>query len=169
MKTKNEVSVNNETETKKINALQNNTNGLENELNSTNQTNINMDSINDTRSNTGPNLAFTNKTISTKIDQNNSPETKVLENNIKEKPAQNDFHIVEISAKDNCWVMGWIDGNSTKQKLLSKGDEIEFKFKQNLKLKVGNLGGIDIFYDGKKVDTNGKSGQVKTLNFPIHD
>jgi len=38
-------------------------------------------------------------------------------------------------------------------------------------VKIGNIGGVEIFFDGKRIQTKGERGQVETLIFPpsYHD
>ncbi|WP_461833026.1 helix-turn-helix domain-containing protein [Desulfothermus sp.] len=142
------------------NSSQNNTNkNVDTQSNNTKSAEISMESENQTK----------NSTKVTNIEQNNTTETKEINKKENKEAAKNEYHTVEIRAKDKCWVKGWMDENSTKERLLSNGGMTLFKFKDKLKLKVGNAGVIDIYLDGKKVDIKGKPGQVKTLNFPFHD
>jgi cytoskeleton protein RodZ len=105
-----------------------------------------------------------NGTIQEVEEANNTEEQNT---NSQEK---NKFiHEVKVIAKDRCWLKGEYDQNGTREAFLLKGQEIVFNFKNSLKIKFGNLGGVEIFFDGKKIEINGKKGQVKTLIFPPHD
>ena len=141
------------------NKSQNNTKNLNKQLNNTKNTEVSIVLGNQTD----------NSTKITNIEENKTKKIKEVIKKQNKEVVKNEYHIVEIRARDKCWIKGWIDENSTKERLLSKGDMTLFKFKDKLKLKVGNAGVIDIYLDGKKVDIKGKLGEVKTLNFSFHD
>ncbi len=111
--------------------------------------------------NTTLNIAKSNNATKTESVLNSTSNSSVISTSVKTKE-----HVVKIVAKDTCWLRGKYDGNHTREALLSKGDVIVFKFRDNLEVKVGNLGGIDVVFDGKDMSFNGKRGQVKTLRFP---
>lgn len=142
-----------------IDKSQNNTKNLNKQSNNTK--NIEISTV--------PENQTDNSTKVTNIEQNNTTKIKEINKKENKKAAKNEYHTLEIRARDKCWVKGWMDENSTKERLLLKGDMTLFKFKEKLKLKLGNAGVIDIYLDGKKVHIKGKPGQVKTLNFSFHE
>ncbi len=89
-----------------------------------------------------------------------------LQNHVKEEKTREYKHVLEVVAKDRCWLKGEYDENGSKEAYLLKGQKLFFRFNNSLKVKFGNLGGVDIFLDGKKLDIRGKEGEVKTLKFP---
>jgi cytoskeleton protein RodZ len=76
-----------------------------------------------------------------------------------------DTNKVIVTAREKCWLTGTAD-SSTKEVFLLPGDQIVFKFKDKLVLKLGNGGGVDVAFNGQPVSTGVPSGSVKTLVFP---
>jgi hypothetical protein len=48
---------------------------------------------------------------------------------------------------------------------LAAGDERTVRGRKEISVKTGNSGGIDFRFNGKKLDTGGTSGEVKTVTF----
>lgn len=72
---------------------------------------------------------------------------------------------VRVVAKENCWLRAISDEN-VKELFLKPGQEEVINFSSPLSLKLGNAGGVEIFFQGKLYDLNATSGQVMTLSFP---
>ncbi len=92
-------------------------------------------------------------------------EESKKESSIKKTPPINLEHELKISAFEPCWLRAEIDGRS-KEYYLKKGDVLKLKFKKNLKVKLGNAGGVNLEYDGEKVPLKAKSGEVRIIGFP---
>ncbi len=101
---------------------------------------------------------------------------KDTESGLKEEPfastdiKKNDLHktthhTLEIVAFEPCWMRLDIDGES-KEYFLKQGDSLNLKFKEKLKVKLGNAGGVSLTYDGQKVPLEAKSGEVRIIAFP---
>ncbi len=82
-----------------------------------------------------------------------------------QKPSKG--HVVKVVATDLCWMKGNMDGNSTREVFLRKGQETTFRFHTHMDLKLGNAGGVNIFLDGNPIPLKARAGEVKTLHFPI--
>jgi len=90
------------------------------------------------------------------------PETK--EKNLsKTKPTS---HVLEVFATDTTWLLVTIDGTQNKELLLKPGESAKWQANQNFSIKIGNAGGINLTFDGNKLDPPGKKGQVIRLNLP---
>ncbi|MBQ4124345.1 MAG: DUF4115 domain-containing protein, partial [Desulfovibrio sp.] len=49
---------------------------------------------------------------------------------------------------------------------MKAGETLSFPFSAKLVLRLGNAGGVRIWYDGQEFGERGRSGQVRTLHFP---
>jgi cytoskeleton protein RodZ len=72
---------------------------------------------------------------------------------------------VIIEARQDCWLNVVVDGETVLTKTLRAGEKEEFEGKQSVYIKAGNAGGIDITYNGKKVEPIGKYGEVKEVEY----
>lgn len=77
-------------------------------------------------------------------------------------------NVVVISAKpgEACWLEAITDGNS-KEYVIQEGDALKFLYTDNLKIKLGNAGGVNVVSDGKPLEFTALKGKVKTLEFPV--
>ncbi|MDD3897365.1 MAG: DUF4115 domain-containing protein [Syntrophomonadaceae bacterium] len=73
--------------------------------------------------------------------------------------------LVLIEANQDCWLNVEVDGETVFTKTLKAGEKQEFEGKQSVYLKAGNAGGIDITYNGKKVEPIGEHGEVTETEF----
>ncbi len=73
--------------------------------------------------------------------------------------------VVLIEARQDCWLNVVVDGETVFTKTLRVGEKQEFEGKQSISIKAGNAGGIDITYNGKKVEPIGNYGEVKETEF----
>ena len=72
-----------------------------------------------------------------------------------------------ITAKMETWIGLTIDGEIRKEVLLKPGESFSTRVEKSVKLLIGNAGGIDILFNGKKVENIGKPGQVVRLKLPL--
>lgn len=75
--------------------------------------------------------------------------------------------VLLIEARQDCWLMVAVDGEPVFTKILKAGESQEFEGKESFFVKAGNAGGIDITYNGKKVEPLGKNGEVKEKEFGV--
>lgn len=73
--------------------------------------------------------------------------------------------VLEITAKEVVWTLATIDGDTVKDFTLKPGQSITLRYKDSLKVKFGNAGGVDLRLNGEDYAVNAASGQVKTLRF----
>ncbi|MBT8763164.1 helix-turn-helix domain-containing protein [Desulfohalobiaceae bacterium Ax17] len=107
----------------------------------------------------------------------NTKETAANENNIAKQeklPTKNDLEEtdkqekVTIDAFEPCWVQAEID-EEQKEFYLRAGEKIDLKFTKSLRLRLGNAGGVKLFYNDEDYPLQAQSGQVKTLEFASSD
>ena len=80
--------------------------------------------------------------------------------------AQNGKHTVTIMAESQCWTQVTADSGRPAQRTLQPGESMSVPFDSSLTLRLGNAGGVKVFYDGIEQTDRGRVGQVRTLNFP---
>jgi len=78
---------------------------------------------------------------------------------------ESNFHVLTVVAQEPCWLQAEMDGN-IKDVYLYSGEDLDLKFFDSLKLKLGNAGGVKLRYDGKEYPLDAEPGEVKILNFP---
>lgn len=72
---------------------------------------------------------------------------------------------LEISAAEACWLRAVVD-NETKEMYLRPGESVSFKFWEHLQLRLGNAGGVKLFFNEEEFPFEAESGEVLELNFP---
>jgi cytoskeleton protein RodZ len=78
--------------------------------------------------------------------------------------APGEFTVV-IHAREDSWISVTADGKTTGSELLTAGDEITVRGRKEVIVKAGNAGGVEFRFNGKKLDTGGEYGEVKTVTF----
>jgi cytoskeleton protein RodZ len=79
-------------------------------------------------------------------------------------PAPGEF-VVLIQAREDSWAAITADGRTVYSGILSAGDQRAIRGRSEVIVKAGNAGGIDLRFNGKKLDLQGESGQVRTITF----
>ncbi|MBW2060816.1 MAG: DUF4115 domain-containing protein [Deltaproteobacteria bacterium] len=75
-------------------------------------------------------------------------------------------HTLRVDVIEETWIRIFIDGQRTKQYLLSAGETMSWQAEKLFKLKIGNAGGIKLFLDGEALPPIGERGQVKEITLP---
>jgi cytoskeleton protein RodZ len=73
---------------------------------------------------------------------------------------------VVITARELCWIYGQVDNATVTDFTLRPGQSRRIEFDENLLLKLGNAGGVDITFNGSEYPLEAESGEVRTLVFP---
>ena len=73
--------------------------------------------------------------------------------------------LVLIKAREDAWVSITADENPTVQDTLTTAAERSVEAKNQVVIKTGNVGALDISFNGKKLPSQGAYNQVKTLTF----
>ena len=72
---------------------------------------------------------------------------------------------VVIQAREESWISVTVDGRTISSELLAAGSERAIRGRKEIIVKAGNAGGVDFRFNGKKLDTVGGFGEVKTVTF----
>jgi hypothetical protein len=75
-----------------------------------------------------------------------------------------EFSVV-IQAHEESWVSITADGKTAQSELLPSGTERLVRGRGEVIVKIGNAGGVEFRFNGKKLDTGGRFGEVKTVTF----
>jgi cytoskeleton protein RodZ len=78
--------------------------------------------------------------------------------------APGEFTLV-VQAREESWISISADGKSIPSELLLAGNERTVRGRKEIIVRAGNAGGVDFLLNGKKLDTGGEYGEVKTLTF----
>lgn len=77
--------------------------------------------------------------------------------------------ILKATIKERAWVRVTIDGERPKEYIFDPGSSPEWRAHKGFELLIGNAGGIDLEFNGKKMEDLGKRGQVIRLRLPTGD
>ncbi len=70
-----------------------------------------------------------------------------------------------IKAREDSWVAITADGKQIIQDTLAAPAEKSVEARNQIVIKTGNVGALDISFNGKKLASQGRVNQVKTLTF----
>ena len=73
--------------------------------------------------------------------------------------------VVVIQAREDSWTAIQVDGRTVFSGILSAGEQRAVRGRKEVVVKAGNVGGIDLNFNGKKLDRQGEEGQVRTITF----
>jgi len=74
-------------------------------------------------------------------------------------------HTVVITANERCWLQAGADGGAMHESMLEKGDSFTGRFTDDLLVRLGNAGAVEIHFDNKLYPLQAGKGAVKTLKF----
>jgi cytoskeleton protein RodZ len=80
-------------------------------------------------------------------------------------PAASGVFSVAIKAHEDSWVTITADGTQVMQDKLAASSEKSVDAHSQIVLTAGNIGALDLFFNGKKLPPQGEHAQVKTLTF----
>jgi len=73
--------------------------------------------------------------------------------------------LVQIKAREDSWVAISADGKEIMQNTLSASQQKSIGAREEIIIKTGNAGALDISFNGKKLPSQGAYNEVKTLTF----
>ena len=72
---------------------------------------------------------------------------------------------VAIQTREESWISITTDGRTLSSELLPAGSERAIQGRKEIIVKTGNAAGVDFRFNGKKLDTGGAIGEVRTVTF----
>ncbi|MBN1474998.1 MAG: helix-turn-helix domain-containing protein [Syntrophaceae bacterium] len=88
-----------------------------------------------------------------------------LTDNVYEQYDDKDISILVIKANEATWIKMKIDQKPSFQILLQPGEKVEYKAVV-FDIDIGNAGGVELQFKGKKIENLGKPGEVIRLRLP---
>jgi hypothetical protein len=79
---------------------------------------------------------------------------------------QTSSHTLELIASEETWIHVTIDDKDSRDRLLKPGTRIKLMAKNNFALRIGNAGGIRVFFNGKDLGPLGERGKVVKIKLP---
>jgi cytoskeleton protein RodZ len=79
-------------------------------------------------------------------------------------PAAGEFAVV-VRTREESWISIRADGKTVPSELLPAGSERSILGRKEVVVRMGNAGGVDLQFNGKKVEGGGEFGEVKTVTF----
>jgi cytoskeletal protein RodZ len=76
--------------------------------------------------------------------------------------------VVLIKAREDSWVSITADGKQVLQDTVTAGVEKSIEARNQIVIKTGNVGALDLAFNGKKLGPLGHENQVKTLTFDLN-
>jgi cytoskeleton protein RodZ len=73
--------------------------------------------------------------------------------------------VLVVSAREDSWLSIVVDGQTLFQDTLAAGQKQNISGQNEVVLKSGNIGGLEITFNGKKLPSQGGDAEVKTLTF----
>ncbi len=83
----------------------------------------------------------------------------------QDRPVAPGEFVVDIQAHEESWVSYTADGKTHSSELLTAGSQRSIPARKEIVLKLGNAGGVDLRFNGKKINSGGEFGEVKTVTF----
>jgi cytoskeletal protein RodZ len=72
---------------------------------------------------------------------------------------------LQLRAVEETWIRIHINDQTGKEMILKPGEAASFQASDQIRLLIGNAGGLDLIQNGKALDKTGKSGEVVTVIF----
>ncbi len=70
---------------------------------------------------------------------------------------------LSIKAREVSWLNVVVDSDKVHDMILKAGEKVSWQASVGFKITIGNAGGVDVFFNGKKMGPYGKPGQVRRI------
>jgi hypothetical protein len=86
---------------------------------------------------------------------------------LSSSPASGSF-VVLIRASQESWISIQADDKPISEVTLEASEQQSVEAHSKIEVKIGNLAGTDVWFNGKKLALEGEEGEVRTLTFDAH-
>ncbi len=76
--------------------------------------------------------------------------------------------MVLIKAREDSWVTVTADGKQIMSATLPAQGEKSVQARQEIVVRAGNAGGLDVWFNGAQLPAQGETDQVKTMTFHVN-
>jgi hypothetical protein len=73
--------------------------------------------------------------------------------------------VVLVKARDDSWIAITADGKPVTEQTLTASTEKAIHARDSVSIHAGNVGALDLYFNGNKLPSQGDEGEVKTLTF----
>jgi len=73
--------------------------------------------------------------------------------------------VVMLKAHDDSWISGTVDGTQIPGETLVATTQKSFEAHRQVVVRAGNVGAVDVYFNGQKLPPQGEEGEVKTMTF----
>ena len=80
-------------------------------------------------------------------------------------PAPIDGVKVEAKFNDRCWTLATVDGTVVLEGVVEAGENLSWEGKQNINLRLGNAGAVELTHNGQNLGVQGNIGDVVDKTF----
>ena len=103
------------------------------------------------------------------------PEEEFLPEAEKEKPTVDQTEVVEAAAEpmalrvvatEQVWMRIQLDQDTPYEALLKREESLTLKAREKFVIRIGNAGGVELFFNGEPLGNPGKAGEVIDLTLP---
>jgi cytoskeletal protein RodZ len=74
--------------------------------------------------------------------------------------------VLHITAIDDTWIKVIVDNKDSKEYNLTSGEKMEMEASAGFNLLIGNVGGLELEFNGKPIKISGKAGEVVNIQLP---
>jgi cytoskeleton protein RodZ len=97
---------------------------------------------------------------STQVVSETAPDTLTTSDSTSSAPI-----LLVVNAQEDSWLAVTADGQPVFKNTLSAGQQQSISAQKEIVLRSGNIGGLEITFNGKKLPSQGADAEVKTLTF----
>ena len=100
-----------------------------------------------------------------KIEETLPPPPQIADTTSAPEEKQEKPFSLQLKAIEKTWVRIQINGQPENEMTLNPGETVSHQALNRIHLLVGNVGGLDIIFNGKSLEKFGRSGEVANLTF----
>ena len=93
------------------------------------------------------------------------PETSAASSQTPQQPASADGVHITLAATEDTWVHVTADGRTVFDGVIRGQQSRNVESKQNMRVLIGNAGGLQIEWNGRQLESFGKRGEVRDVMF----
>lgn len=95
------------------------------------------------------------------------PKKKVVAAPKPEKPKYDHVLVIRATSDKGCWIGLWKGGEADMYRdyVLTQGEPLRLMFNTPRRIRIGNVAGVTVSYNGKSFFLDGSQGNIQTLRF----
>lgn len=99
--------------------------------------------------------------------QEAEPETKPVEAVESQKPKYDHMLVIQATTEKGCWIGVWKgdEAGMSRDFVLKKGEPLRLMFNTPRRIRIGNVAGVTVTYNGEPYALDDARGNIQTLRF----